>query len=58
MHRNSSRVRRLACAGAALALLMTACAPPAPTATDATSPPWCRSRPSPTRIRRASISMH
>jgi iron(III) transport system substrate-binding protein len=39
MHRNTFRFRRLAIAGAALALLVTACAPPAPTGPDATSPP-------------------
>ena len=40
MHRNSSRVRRVALAAAALALLATACAPPSPTTgTDATSAP-------------------
>jgi iron(III) transport system substrate-binding protein len=40
MHRNSSRVRQVALASAALALLATACAPPSPTTgTDATSAP-------------------
>ena len=39
MHRNNSRNRRIARACAALALLAAACAPPAPTGTDATSPP-------------------
>ncbi|PRC45350.1 ABC transporter substrate-binding protein, partial [Mycobacterium sp. ITM-2017-0098] len=39
MYRSTSRVRRLALAGAALALLVTACAPPGPTATEATSSP-------------------
>ena len=41
MHHNSSRLRRLTCTGAALALLVTVCAPPSPTdaGTDATSPP-------------------
>jgi iron(III) transport system substrate-binding protein len=39
MYGNSSRLRRLTIAGAALALLVTACAPPAPTGNDATSAP-------------------
>jgi iron(III) transport system substrate-binding protein len=39
MHGNRFRLRRIAIAGAALALLVTACAPPSPTSTDATAPP-------------------
>ena len=58
MHRNRSRVRRVTLAGAALALLVAACAPPAPTDTEATSPPLAQKSTQPDEDPAASISMH